>query len=151
MTDAEVIAALNPVQTLACTIWGEARGEDIAGKVAVASVIRNRIGRYGKDYKSVCLRRNQFSCWQENGGAANYAAVLTAARNFIRGGNLGPQMRECVWVADGVIGDALIDNTNHADHYLTRDLFKTKPPAWAKGQQPSAVIGAHVFLNLSVH
>jgi hypothetical protein len=33
---------------LACTLWGEARGESLAGQIAVAWTIRNRVND-GKD------------------------------------------------------------------------------------------------------
>jgi spore germination cell wall hydrolase CwlJ-like protein len=43
MTDAELVGQLSQLDTLALTIYGEARGERVEGRVAVACVVRNRI------------------------------------------------------------------------------------------------------------
>jgi len=53
---------------LARTLWGEARGEGLAGQIAVAWTIRNRVfdGKakswWGEGYAGVCLKPWQFSC-----------------------------------------------------------------------------------------
>ena len=54
------------LRTVALTIFGEARGSGIRGTIAVANVIANRAaspGWWGNDPESVCLARDQFSCW----------------------------------------------------------------------------------------
>ena len=57
---------------LARTLWGEARGESLAGQIAVAWTIRNRVkdGKdkswWGEGYASVCQKPYQFSCWNRN-------------------------------------------------------------------------------------
>ena len=54
---------------MAKTIWGEARGESHNGQVAVAWVIRNRAERggwWGNTIREVCLKDQQFSCWNHN-------------------------------------------------------------------------------------
>ena len=54
---------------MAKTIWGEARGESYSGQVAVAWVIRNRAERggwWGNTIREVCLKDQQFSCWNHN-------------------------------------------------------------------------------------
>ncbi|MBI5120055.1 MAG: cell wall hydrolase [Rhodospirillales bacterium] len=65
----------DPVDILARTLWGEARGESKAGREAVARVVLNRVaharakgGRFwwGGDIFSVCLKPWQFSCWNAN-------------------------------------------------------------------------------------
>jgi len=48
---------------LALTIHGEARGEDMASKLAVGWVIRNRVGKYAPTYRAVIRSPKQFSCW----------------------------------------------------------------------------------------
>ncbi|VVO24210.1 hypothetical protein PS723_04459 [Pseudomonas fluorescens] len=62
---------------LARTLWGEARGEGLAGQIAVAWTIRNRVNDgkakswWGEGYAGVCLKAWQFSCWNKND--PNYA------------------------------------------------------------------------------
>ncbi|MBC8157732.1 MAG: cell wall hydrolase, partial [Alphaproteobacteria bacterium] len=53
---------------MARTVWGEARGEDEIGKIAVAHVIKNRAKHpkwWGKTIMEVCLKPWQFSCWNK--------------------------------------------------------------------------------------
>ena len=59
----------NDLMIMAKTIWGEARGEGRNGQVAVAWVIRNRAERggwFGNTIREVCLKDQQFSCWNNN-------------------------------------------------------------------------------------
>ena len=60
------VATLSDQDVVAATIWGEARGQENAGMIAVARVIHNRmIGKeFARTYRAVCLARNQFSCWR---------------------------------------------------------------------------------------
>jgi N-acetylmuramoyl-L-alanine amidase len=131
-------------------MWGEARAEPVEGRIAVACVVRNRVqdpkGRYGRDYKGVCLRRYQFSCWIPQGGEKNYQAVQAAARSLMAGRN-GPVLEECCYLAAGVIMGRVLDNTRDATHYLTRTLYATKPPSWTAGLSPCAQISEHIFFN----
>ncbi len=57
---------------LARTLWGEARGESLAGQIAVAWTICNRVNDgkakswWGEGYAGVCQKPCQFSCWNKN-------------------------------------------------------------------------------------
>ena len=57
---------------LARTLWGEARGESLAGQIAVAWTIRNRVDDgntkswWGEGYAGVCQKPYQFSCWKND-------------------------------------------------------------------------------------
>jgi N-acetylmuramoyl-L-alanine amidase len=148
VTDAELIGVLSPLDALALTIYGEARSERVEGRVAVACVVRNRLKtrRYGTDAKAVCLMPRQFSCWLQHDDAhkRNFSNLIFAAR-ALRSDLPGPAMRECVWIAGGVLDDALEDITRNATHYITRSLWESKPPRWALGLTPVIGIGAHVF------
>ena len=153
MTPAEVKAALSEINTLALTLWGEARGEDIEGKIAVASVIRNRAkdgSRWPDDLKGVCLQPSQFSCWGTMGGAANYRAVMELAEKLVTMPAYVPEpmVRECQWIAEGIASGVCRSRVGAANHYLTRQLWETAPPKWAKGQRPSAIVNRHVFFSL---
>jgi spore germination cell wall hydrolase CwlJ-like protein len=148
MTDDELHAALSDVQALGLTLFGEARGEPIEGRVAVANVIRNRVrlGRWGPDYKSVCFAPWQFSCWQPVGGKDNYKVVLTAARALAAGRSARSiylVLGECQWIAEGIVDGAVLDNTKGATHYFSTRMVGV--PTWAVGQKPTCRIGGHLF------
>lgn len=67
---------------LARTLWGEARGESLAGQIAVAWTIRNRVNDgnakswWGEGYVGVCQKPYQFSCRSKN--APNFAYLSGA-------------------------------------------------------------------------
>jgi len=62
------------VDSLARTLWGEARGEGVEGMKAVACVILNRVkiaeekGKcwWGNNIIQVCQKPYQFSCWNRS-------------------------------------------------------------------------------------
>lgn len=147
----ESLAALSDAQIVTCTLYGEARGEPIEGLIAVACVIRNRVddGRWGETYKRVCLAAAQFSCWNDDGRSANHAEVLRVAEQLAQSTTLpdNARLKQCAWVAQGVMGQWLLDNTHASTHYLTGELFQRNPPAWARGRLPAAQVGHHVFFR----
>jgi spore germination cell wall hydrolase CwlJ-like protein len=52
---------------LAQCIWGEARGEEKQGKLAVGCVVRNRLRTrigFGFTWNQVILQENAFSCFR---------------------------------------------------------------------------------------
>ncbi len=151
MTDLEVRRALSELQVVWLTLWGEARSEPIEGVVAVACVIRNRTIVRGHSYRRVCLQPWQFSCWRPEGGKTNYTRLMSLARQLV--GNRQVRwtrvLEECGVVAQAVMRERLRDRVSGADHYLTSALWERKPPRWARGQEPVARVGAHVFFRLA--
>lgn len=147
-----VLDALTDVQIVALTLFGEARGEGPDGRIAVANVIANRVAAqrtaFGGTAREVCLKPAQFSCWSDAGGPLNHRVLLDTAVALARG-EVGPVLRECLWIADGLLRRQFVDNTHGATHYLTTDLLATAPPAWAQGQTVRARIGAHAFLRVA--
>jgi N-acetylmuramoyl-L-alanine amidase len=128
---------------LARTIWGEARGESSAGKVAVAWTIRNRVfdGKekswWGEGYAGVCLARKQFSCW--NADDKNYPFLSGAREIPFR------ELAQCRVVADQVIDGKVPDPTGGATHYYA--IAMKKPPAWAAKARETLRLGGHVFFK----
>jgi N-acetylmuramoyl-L-alanine amidase len=57
---------LNPIEVMALTIYGEARGESWEGMLAVGFVIVNRSRLWKQSIKEVCFAKNQFSCYNSN-------------------------------------------------------------------------------------
>ncbi len=131
---------LSEVEVLARTLYGEARGEELAGIEAVASVILNRVafakrrGRYwwGNDVKSVCLKPAQFSCWNANDPNRKKLLALSPR---------DPAYRLCKRIAKRAVAGELSDQTDGATHYHTHAV----DPFWARGHVPVAEIGNHLF------
>jgi len=131
---------LSEVEVLARTLYGEARGEELAGIEAVASVILNRVafaqsrGRYwwGNDITSVCLKPSQFSCW--NKADPNRKKLLALSPR-------DPAYRLCKRIAKRAVAGDLPDQTDGATHYHTHAV----DPFWARGHVPVAEIGNHLF------
>lgn len=148
---ADVLPALSEVAALAVTIWGEARNETPNGQIAVGQVVLNRraAGRWGATVNSVVGARLQFSCWWAAGGRANWQAVLDMATRVARG-EAPRELAQCLWVAGGLL-DRLItrDLVRGATHYVTAELLRTAPPAWAQGQAPVATVDRHVFFRVA--
>jgi len=145
----EIIAALTDPQIVTLTLWGETRGERIGSQIAVGCVIRNRVqvGRWGASYARVCLAPWQFSCWRPEGGLANYAAVVAAAEQLAKSTTLpdDAMLRQCAWVAQGVIGHWIQDVVKDATHYYAPAAMGGKVPAWAVNRTPVAAFGGHQF------
>lgn len=127
---------------LARTLWGEARGESVRGKEAVAAVVLNRVRRaqargsywWGASVIEVCRRPWQFSCWNPSDpNAAKCAAVTVDDRNF----------RTCLRIARRAIAGVIDDPTAGATHYHAKGVL----PPWARGKVPSADIGNHLFYS----
>ena len=139
---APVVSAVDEdVDILARTLWGETRGESDLGKTAVAWVIRNRTSRapaysWPSTLHQVCKQPSQFSCWNEND--PNRPKLLSVTES-------NSQFRVCLDIARKVIQGKLPDPTNGADHYFANYI---EIPDWAKGLDPIAEIGVHLFYRL---
>jgi len=126
------------------TIFGEARGEPIEGKVAVGWVIKNRVldDRWPCTYKDVVLQPKQFSCWNKTD--PNYPDTLRATVPTLSWRSLAWQ--ECRLVAHGIIYDRLRDNTQDSNHYHAINIIEL--PKWADGLKVMKRYGNHVFYKL---
>ena len=128
---------------LARTLWGEARGESLAGQVAVAWTIRNRVNDgkakswWGEGYAGVCLKPYQFSCW--NKGDPNYAYLSGAKQIPFR------EFAQAQIAADQVMFGKVSDPTDGATHYYAATM--PKPPAWIVGAKQTLKLGHHVFFK----
>lgn len=134
------------VDTLARTMWGEARGEldPAAGMGAVAQVVFNRVARqtyWGKDIVSVCRKPFQFSCWNANDpNLPQLRSVGPANPRFALALDIAKKLKAMTGAQR-----AASDQTVGATHYHTRQL--NPPPRWARGHIPCARIGNHLFYS----
>ncbi len=140
-----ILRTLPAVIVLALLIWGEARGESVAGQIAVACVVRNRVLRSGHDWIAVCLAPKQFSCF--NADDPNYPKILRAA-DVLMTGELTPELAQALWISEGVIAGHVIDNTHGSQNYLATDLLQSEhAPRWALDRPILARIDNHSFLT----
>ena len=128
---------------LARTLWGEARGEDLIGQIAVAWTIRNRVfdGKtkswWGEGYASVCQKPYQFSCWNRND--PNYAYLSGVKPIPLR------EFTQAQIAAGQVVDGKVSDPTGGATHYYA--IAMPKPPTWVKGATQTLKLGHHVFFK----
>ncbi len=145
----ESFLKLTPAQIMALTIYGEARGESAEGKIAVGSVILERVDHRGWDGKTipeVCLKRKQFSCFNEND--PNYGKLLNIAENWDAAMATDMALNECWGIAVGLISGN-IDRTPeiaaaHCCQYATRT--GRQAVNWDDKMEIVIEIGGHVFL-----
>jgi len=141
-----IFKKLDDVKLLAITIYGEARGEPLAGKIAVASVVLNRFKKnswFGKTLKDVILKPYQFSCFNEDD--PNRIKLLAIAQNWDMFYQKDKVLRECYDIASKFLDPnditILKDNVFSATHYKTKNCKAD----WADKMQLTAVIGNHEF------
>lgn len=124
------------ILTLARTVWGEARGENEAGKKAVICTVLNRFksGRWyaGKTIAETCKKPWQYSCW--NKGDPNLVKMQTLG--YVE---LKPYIELIKTVEEE--GDI----THGATHYYNPTACLK--PKWAIGSQPCYVCGSHLFFR----
>jgi N-acetylmuramoyl-L-alanine amidase len=142
------------VDALAVTLIGEAAGEAIEGRIAVACCVRNRVradlgndGRpdwWGEGYRGVVWARAQFSCWWPYQGFENHARIAALALELAAGrvpAASAAMVDECRAIAEAVILGRFGDRVGGCRHYHAKNA---RPP-WARGVAPAVVVGKHVF------
>ena len=138
------------IDTVARTVWGEARGEDWRGKVAVVWVLMNRAAHaraYMIRYKakrhalygdgtlaSAATMPWQFSVW--NARDPNRKKLKTAHKT--------KPWAECLAAVHAVLDGLETDQTGGATHYC----HTKSRPLWAKGVTPTTFVGNHKFYLL---
>jgi len=133
-------APQDPVDVMARTIWGEARGEGRAGMEAVGNVIMNRANNprwWGRDVISVCQAPWQFSAWNPDDINRRLLLAVTEA---------DAQFRTCLEIARSGIGGTLRDHTHNSDHFHEQSIR----PLWSQGRQHTVHLGRHRFFRLEL-
>lgn len=137
---------LDGKQLLALTIYGEARGESLQGKIAVGSVILERVdkqGWMGKTIQEVCLKPSQFSCFLPKD--TNFAALKLIAESWDAKYRNGLALQQCYNVARGLI-DGLIQRTPEiVQHHITQYKTINCKAEWASKMKLITTIGNHEF------
>ena len=126
------------IDTLARTIYGEARGEDDYGKRLVGYVMLNRWRtkyRGCRSIKEVCHDPYQFSCWN---------AKDPNRQKLIDTDYMNRVLMLCLLTA----GQCVIDTnplTATTRHYYAKSM--PRPPFWARGHTPIVEHGRHLFFE----
>jgi spore germination cell wall hydrolase CwlJ-like protein len=131
---------MTDLEALTLTIWGEARGEPIEGKIGVAMVMRNRLlskYRGALTYIEVCTAHAQFSAWTEESNQ-----MLAEAHVLELSQHPDPVLQLCIEIAKATINVKLADNTVGANHYYADSI---PAPFWAIGK-PFVQLGSQKFL-----
>jgi len=137
-----LVDALTDTQLFAVTLYGEARSEPIEGIVAVASVIRNRMGT--RDVKSVCLEPDRFACWSPAAGKKNHDRLVSLVTHLANKQEAtDPKARQCIGVATCVLQGYFSDNTDGATDFHKAAIVPR--PAWARDRLPLKQRGSNVF------
>ena len=102
----------------------------------MTSILYLHFLRYGQGYGGVCKKPYQFSCW--NSGDPNLPQMQSLSPG-------SPQIQEDMSIAARVMNNQGRDPTNGATHYFAPNKIQT--PSWARGKEPCATIGNHVFYN----
>ena len=113
----------DPIDILARTIWGEARGDGRVGMEAVASVVLNRVadpGWWGRDIVSVCQTPWQFSCWNKNNPNREKLLAVTGSDH---------SFTTALAVADAAVTGTLADTTGGATSYYAESIPEPMIPA----------------------
>lgn len=119
---------------LALQVWGEARGEEYEGKIAVAFVAVNRSLQKRSTIARELLRPKQFSCFNQDD--PNFPKLKRAHET--------KEWKSCFNAALHVYAGSVSDPTNGANHYYNPSVCA---PDWAAGQS-GKLIGNHMFLKL---
>ncbi|TWA67212.1 cell wall hydrolase [Azospirillum brasilense] len=130
------------VDTLARTLWGEARGESVRAMEAVAAVVMNRVDRahnqggcwWGGDVVAVCRLPGQFPCWDPDAPGRLGLLSVTAA---------DPVFAAAQRIARRAVAGLLDDPTGGATHLHRAG----ENPQWARGRSVCAEIGGMQFYN----
>lgn len=130
------------IDTLARTLYGEARGEGGYGMRAVANVIINRVALAAKhphfgdgSIESCCKSPWQFSCWNLNDPNLPTLEKVTG---------IDPSFCVAMNIAQAAAAGELTDITDGATYYYA---MGSPCPRWAIGKTPCAIIGKHRFFS----
>lgn len=120
----ETFGHLTYQQLMMLTVYGEARGEPYEGKVAVGSVILERVDHRewdGDTIHEVCLMPYQFSCYLPDD--PNFQALKLIASDWDNKFTQSPDLRECAKVTalllSGSISETPEIEENKACQYVT--------------------------------
>ena len=152
MKAAPVFWALSEERLMALTIMREAGGESAEGKIAVGTVILERVDHRkwdGKTIHEVCLMPWQFSCY--NVKDIGYRGTLGIAQDWDAFYAKSFSLMDCYAIASGMLAGYIprhpILAAAHCCQYLNPKVAPEAREKWIKGGMESIlIIGRHEFL-----
>lgn len=122
----------SPVETVALTLWGEARDQSFSAKHAIASTIWNRANGKANNLEKVCKARKQYSVWVRGRFSQPMPNMkLKVDRDA---------WRDCFVLASQMNDGSFMPSLT-AKHYHE----KTIRPYWSVDMQMLAMVGDHKF------
>ena len=142
--DKAIKAALSPAQTMALTMWAEARSSFVphTGWVAnpieamqdIGEVIDARATdpkkRWPGGHKTACLWPWAFSCWGRTGGLENYLALMVRAQRLLAGEIPTDKLAQCLQAADRLLAATFAKTLPPGTCHYYAD-WMLDPPPWA--------------------
>jgi hypothetical protein len=119
------------------TVYGEARGEPVAGQQAVAYTIRNRSKSGGESSQDVIFRPNAYEPWNNPTTRAQLEALDPNSADY---------QKILTGVVRPVMSGQAQDPTGGATHFYSpkaQAALGRETPSWATGNQTT--IGGHTF------
>ena len=152
-TDQDIFLALPDDQLMGLCIEREAAGEPYEGRIAVGTVILERVDKHdweGKTIQEVILKPWQFSWTMEQAGATYYAEAVHIASDFAHQLTVYKALEECYEIAQGIIAGTIPrDPDLHAAHccqYLNPITATRTRDKWlASGMKIIKTIKHHEF------
>ena len=144
----EAFKKLSDTQLMALALYGEARGESTKGKIAVGSIILERVDHRdwnGKTIHGVCLKPKQFSCFNEKD--PNRVRLEFIANNWDAAISTNIILNDCFCIALGLIQGTIPRTPEIAENHATQYLRVDCDAPWEKKMRKVATIGNHDFLT----
>lgn len=136
-----MINLTSDLEVLAATIDGEAEGEPLVGKQAVAASVINRVKQSpGREQfgdgtiPGACLASEQFDCWMPGPDRDRIMALDI--------NNPTPAFQRCIDVARSALAGTMGDPTNGATFYYAREI---PAPRWVAGAMFCGLFGSQLF------
>lgn len=137
---------LSDTELMALVIYGEARGESREGKIAVGSVILERVDHRkwdGETIHDVCLMPYQFSCLLP--ADPNFQILKLIAGDWTTKFMRSTVLQECYQVAEGLINGDIPRAGKIAEHHCCQYKTIDCEASWARKMKKILTVGNHEF------
>jgi len=137
---------LSESQIMSVTLYGEARGESTEGKIAVGSIILERVDHRewdGKTVHEVCLMPKQFSCFNEKD--PNRIKLEFIASNWDAAMSCNIALNDCFCIALGLLQGTIQRTPEIAKSHATQYCRTDFDVYWKSSFKKVLTVGSHSF------